>query len=232
MATHTHHSLNQFWAGVSNFKWEHVNSTYVAFVVVQHLQHVADCCSRRAKRPGRLQEPVPGHQYHTTPLVRSSALTAPSLPTDAVIRPAIVSAAATLDGLRDSLVRLLSPRLPRTAAVPAPELADAGCVYSSLVQLRPAAAALGAAPGGSPAEAASRLSRCLPGYVVDVRVGGPTESPASAAEAEECHRRTGKWLCRVACAETPADDGRRLAALVTSVLLSEEGAFHGQVLRL
>ena len=178
------------------------------------------------------------------------ALTSLPLPTDAVVRPAIVTTAATLDDTRDSLVRLLSPRVPRVSAVTLSDLASAGRSFSSLVVLRPAGA-----PKASPDEAAdgageakevvnketdaeflvteaSRLDRRLPGYVVDVSVGRRAGSAEGDAATPELYRLTEKWLCRVNCAEIPADGGSRLGALLTAVLLSEEDVFHGQVLRL
>ena len=53
------------------------------------------------------------------------------------------------------------------------------------------------------------------------------------AVAQETRRDSGKYMCIVDCAEVPEEDGLgRLANLLTAVLLSEDGAFHGQVLRL
>ena len=144
----------------------------------------------------------------------------PSVSAEYRVRPAVVSACPALEPTRDRLVRLLSPRLPGTAAVPLSELAGAGGRYSSLVVLR---------SGPGPAE--RPLPRPPPpGYLVEVRIatGAALGRPA---ETEQLPAAAGRWLCQVDCAPL-ADGGRKLAALLTAVLLSEEGAFHGQTLRL
>ena len=173
------------------------------------------------------------------------------LSTDARVRLAVISGATVLDDTRDSLVRLLSPRLPRVAAIPASELTNASCSYSCLVLLRPAVTSVSTPGAQSQAEetteaqmlaeaetqagvAARQLDRRLPGYVIDVRVGCTERADPTSGDAvaDKFHGVTGKWLCRVNCVGGLTDGAKRLAALLTAVLLSEEGAFHGQVLRL